>query len=35
LIVAGTEASQDMLLEHAADKVIKNYQTATREQLPV
>jgi hypothetical protein len=35
MIVAGTEASHDMLLEHAADKVIKNYQTAAREQLPV
>ncbi|MFL9936129.1 hypothetical protein P0D88_45530 [Paraburkholderia sp. RL18-103-BIB-C] len=34
-IVAGAEASQVMLLDHASDNEIKKYQTALREQLRV
>jgi hypothetical protein len=33
LLVAGTASAQGMLLDVAADKVIKKYQTATCEEL--
>ena len=33
LIVAGVAAAQRMLLDYAADKVIKKFQTSTCEQL--
>ena len=33
LVVAGAVAAQGMLLDHAADKVIKKYQGATCEEL--
>ena len=33
LIVAGAAAAQGMLLDYAADKVIKKFQTSTCEQL--
>ena len=33
LIVAGTAAAQGMMLDYAADKVIKKFQTSTCEQL--
>src|SRR5215472_15482105 len=33
LIVAGAAATQGMLLDYAADRVIKKYQTSTCEQL--
>ena len=33
LITAGTASAQGMLLDEAADKVIKKYQTATCEEL--
>jgi hypothetical protein len=33
LIVAGAAAAQGMLLDYAAEKIIKKYQTSTCEQL--
>src|SRR5262249_36628144 len=33
LIIAGAAAAQGMLLDYAADKIIKKYQTSTCEQL--